>query len=419
VHGADTTVFKLESEEAPACRVLDSPEDIDTTLVTQLSDNRLWMMRHHCERYGPHPISIAVYSNSTLWELAAELMILGCRVEGKGGLILRPDEGSAGSNDEGAIVSLNVLDARTHGSADEYPVNELRNLALSAVRTSHITYIDVDFWPSSDLYDRITSPNNRQRLLEDPQLALVHPAFQLNRVQGCKDEKKECKEEHVPMMPKTLGQLARGMLDAKITIFDPGNTGGHGSTDYQYFMHHQLEPNDRDGNEWSTATNLLADVPCLKSHRYEPFVTIRYCRELTPPFQMAFSGYGKNKITWLMQVVASGFVFSQLGGAYLVHYPHAISESRKHWNEAPDALHKGRGNWNYNVRKPKKSDGDLNFEAYHRGQVDDMYKRFKNWLRKTYPEEQQRMPMCENANDDDSKLWIAPDRKQNWNSEKT
>ena len=59
---SNMSLFKLESEDAPTCQNLDSIDSIDTTLVTQLSDDRLWMMKHHCERYGPHPISIAVYT---------------------------------------------------------------------------------------------------------------------------------------------------------------------------------------------------------------------------------------------------------------------------------------------------------------------------------------------------------------------
>jgi len=115
----------------------------------------------------------------------------------------------------------------------------------------------------------------------------------------------------------------------------------------------------------------------------------------------------------MMQVVASGFVFSQVGGVYLVHYPHAISKSREDWNRAPKELQQRQQQQigSYSVRRPKKSDGDLAFDRYKRGKVDDLYLRFKEWLKETIPSDRARLPMCENAQDDDNKLWIDPNRK--------
>ena len=48
-----------------------------------------------------------------------------------------------------------ILDAQVHGAWNDYPVNALRNLALQQVQTTHILYIDVDFWTSEDLYETI------------------------------------------------------------------------------------------------------------------------------------------------------------------------------------------------------------------------------------------------------------------------
>jgi hypothetical protein len=429
IPGASSSLFQLESEEAPRCNSNDpgSPSDIDTTLVTQLSDDRLWMMEHHCERYGPKAMSIAVYSNHTLEEIVTELKGMGCRVNGD-----ENDNGNGNDYDnEGALVSVKVLDAHTHGAWNKYPVNDLRNLALKGVKTTHITYIDVDFWPSEDLYEAILSLPIQQRLFDDPKLALVIPAFQLHRKSDCRDETQDCREEHVPLMPKTTNELKQMVVDRTVEVFDPTNRGGHGSTNYGHWFENQVHlPNNSDeaGEKSSSGSSGLYEIPCLKSHRYEPFVTIRYCRELTPPFQRTFSGYGKNKMTWMMQVVASGFVFSQVSGAYLVHYPHAISKSRQDWNKAPKELvqssnggDSSSGNQNndnsnsnsnnYSVRKPKKSDGDLGFENYHRGKVDDLYIRFKEWLAEAIPEDKARLAMCDSAQDDDTKLWIDPNRK--------
>ena len=65
------------------------------------------------------------------------------------------------NDDDVGGVDVALLDASIHGSWNDYPVNELRNLALRAVRTTHILYLDVDFWPSEHLYDTIMGNRTR------------------------------------------------------------------------------------------------------------------------------------------------------------------------------------------------------------------------------------------------------------------
>jgi len=457
-------LFELVSSDAPVCRPLTSPDEITVTLVTQLSEDRLWMMEHHCDRYvkNGHSMSIAVYSNNTREQVLEMLREMDCPVDedfevdddsesderededNETGNGQQREEEDGGNRDDDAekeqedigaggaaeavdgnqedrrrllqenlgsskpLLQVSVLDARTHGAWNDYPVNELRNLALRQVDTSYIIYIDVDFWPSKKLYETIVeSPDVQDALLDDPKRALVIPAFSMLR--QC-HEWRECPEKNIPKMPKSLKDLARGIKKRRVTIFDPTNKGGHGSTDYKgWFGQH---------------VGSLVDIPCLQSHRYEPFVMIRYCRDL-PPFQEAFSGYGKNKVTWMMQVVASGYAFSQVGGAYLVHYPHLDSQSRQHWNKAPKELivnvpdqedteeteDAKKPLQNYNLRRPEKTDKDLHLAEYKRGQVDMLYVEFRQWLEKSIPSDQARLPLCEDAQNDDGKLWIDPELK--------
>ena len=395
--------FQLVSEEAPECRKLDSPEDITLTLVTQVSHDRLWMMKHHCERYrneesppnAQHRMSIAVYSNATLDDIRKELREMGCGVDHKYGKPIRPGLNIHQENTKGtyASVEVSVLDAKTYGAWDNYPVNELRNLALSKVKTTHILYIDVDFWPSDNLYEMIlgtdadntddqnptTYPNNeeiRKYLFEDPKLALVIPAFQVWR--QCK-EWEDCRQDNLPKMEATrnfkgLLREVANVQDRSVTVFDPTNRGGHGSTDYKAWF--------------SQAPGSLVDIECLQSNRYEPFLMVRYCRDL-PPFQTAFAGYGKNKITWIMQLIASGYIFSQVGGTYLVHYPHLDSASRKSWNG-----------------KLTKTDSPMLKKDSKRGKVDQLFVEFREWLDKTLPSDLRRLELCDDAQNDDGKLWV-------------
>mmetsp|Transcript_24369 Transcript_24369/g.28229 ORF Transcript_24369/g.28229 Transcript_24369/m.28229 type:complete len:244 (-) Transcript_24369:738-1469(-) len=123
---------------APKCTLLSS-QDINYTLATHCSEDRLWMMEHHCKRWGyDNPIS------------------------------------------KNSISSL--LSTR-EGSAYDYPINKLRNMAVEGVKTSHVLVLDIDFWESINLYNTLNRNDVRKALAADDKLAIVVPAFQLRR--GC------------------------------------------------------------------------------------------------------------------------------------------------------------------------------------------------------------------------------------------
>lgn len=73
---------------------------------------------------------------------------------------------------------------------------------------------------------------------------------------------------------------------------------------------------------------------------------------------------------WIMQVRRAGYLFAQVGGAFVVHYPHADSESKKLWN---------------------------NRSSVKRETVDAIFGNFSSWLL-TLPDEQ-RLPLCPPADD--------------------
>jgi hypothetical protein len=371
--------FYQTTPEAPSsCSAPLTAEDVSYTLVTQMNDDRLWMMEHHCERWSSssaaianHPwISIAVLTESThgqVWHTLTQE--LHCPPE---------------------RLTLTVVPQRDYPNKDDYPVNVLRNLAFQKVQTSHIVYVDVDFWESTNLASMLQHNDTiREALANDSKLALVIPAFQLFR--QCKDWI-DCRENNIPLMAKTLEELYTILKSKKGHKFDPTNKGGHGSTRYKDWLV------DQDEGE-------LLDIECVLSNRYEPFVVIRYCQEL-PPFQEAFSGYGKNKMTWMMQLIRTGYRLSQIGGAFLIHYPHLDSNSRMHWNEAPKELVVATKDGGQYIRRPEKKDkGLIDFNRFKRGQVDATFVEFRNWLYTNVPDQRRIFP-CKDAQDDDSKLWI-------------
>jgi hypothetical protein len=103
-----------------------------------------------------------------------------------------------------------------------------------------------------------------------------------------------------------------------------------------------------------------------------------------------------------MQLRRAGYQFSQLGGAFLVHYPHLDSKSREEWNKKPDLLHE----------KPLDAlDGEdkeqIDWQSYKRARVDALFIEYRKWLGSSV-EDVSRVPMCEDAPNDDVRLWVHP-----------
>ncbi|KAL7581558.1 hypothetical protein ACA910_022121 [Epithemia clementina (nom. ined.)] len=359
--------FQTQSLSAPVCQPLPDIQSISYTLVTQLSESRLWMMEHICQKWK-QPISIAIFDND----------IAGAS-DGKHGQsheeqhakhkFYRQQLDTMGCDQSKlAMVVVQLANSKnytaqskTTSAVNEYPVNLLRNRALAQVQTTHVVYIDIDFWPSSDLYDVLNQPNIRQHLQlssndhDSDKTALVIPAFQVPR--QCR-EYYDCREANIKKgMPKNRKELIRKLNKRQASRFDPANVGGHGSTRYRRWMN-------------QNASQLL-EISCFQSNRYEPYLVVRYCRDM-PPFQEAFSGYGKNKLTWIMHLRRLGWRFWQIGGAFLVHYPHLDSPTRQLWNGGKN----GR-----RLRRPENDDNpNIDFQAFVRGQNDLKYLEFKKWL---------------------------------------
>jgi hypothetical protein len=71
-----------------------------------------------------------------------------------------------------------------------------------------------------------------------------------------------------------------------------------------------------------------------------------------------------------MQLHRVGYIFSQIGGAFLIHYPHSSSKSRKEWERADN----------------------IDWEQSKRAHVDALFLDFKKWLY-VKVEDKSRTPM--------------------------
>jgi len=342
--------FQTISNLAPVCNPL-KPEDIHYTLATQVSTERLWMVPQHCKRWKG-PISVAVFTSESIGEIHKKIGD-GCET-GQ----LRIQTISSEGVEEG-----------------EYPVNALRNLALSAVQTSHVVYVDIDFWQSTNLLEVLNLKYVREELADDDLLAIVIPAFQLARQCSGDDISNECEQKNIDKMPKNKLEVSTLVKSHEASPFDPTNRGGHGSTEY--------------GHWFKQRRAQFHDIPCIRSNRYEPYMVFRYCQKF-PPFQESFTGYGKNKMSQIMHMRRTGYIFSQLGDVFVIHYPHPSSTSRKVWGQKA---------------KKKGSNKKVDRASLKRSQVDRLFVQFKRWLKSDVPD-MERVHLCADAADDDKTLWV-------------
>ena len=293
--------FQTKSTHAPSCDAALQEGDVDFTLVTHISLSRIMVMKHHCDRWR-HRMSIAVATHRSTMAVTDALEVLGCNMD--------------------LITISRVLYDPLIDVDEDYPVNKLRNAAMSAVKTSHAVVVDADFVLSEDAYDVFTE--QRTVLAENHKTALLIPAFELRSF--CPD----CTEIHEQLLPRTKKRLLRyydGEVAADGTLlveptasqFDArGNVDGHGSTRY---------------DDWvSQDAHGVLPIECINSDRYEPYLVVRNCADL-PPFQEAFTGYGQNKLTWFQQLRRTGYNLQQLGGAFVIHSPHAKSSFFKKWEK--------------------------------------------------------------------------------------
>jgi glycosyltransferase-like protein LARGE len=153
----------------------------DVTLVSQTSDDRVWMISHLAKRWGG-PISIAIFvTDETL--VRNERRWLN-RI----------------ANQPGSYIT----EVHSRG-ATGYPVNFLRNTAIDRVCTSHFFLTDIDLWPSTFSYNAVLSQG--EALLGNPHAALVLPAFEYSAPNRSRDELEAGREAIAKALPDTFEGL--------------------------------------------------------------------------------------------------------------------------------------------------------------------------------------------------------------------
>ncbi len=335
--------FAKHLDGTPACDDL-QPDEVTFSLAVQLSENRLWMMQHHCELWGASAlISVAIWTSIGKDEIVEKLKGMGCD----------PD-----------FVHVQTLPSKDD-SAINFPINQLRNMALRGVTTSHVLLLDVDFWESVDLFDTLNLPSVRKALSQDSKLGMVIPAFEAQDL-NC-GTSSNCRSQQLDIVPRDFEDLVIGLGANRTLPYDPTYFAHQGSTNYRQWMRQNRGE--------------LLDISCVSSNQYQPYVVVRRCNDL-PPFQEKFSGYGRNHMEWMLHLRRLGYRLQQIGGSFVTHFPHLSSPAKLEWKNAP------------------LRDGEIDLTRHLRGWTDNSFVEFSNWLEANVPD-YSRLGRCEGFGDDE------------------
>lgn len=227
----------------------------------------------------------------------------------------------------------------------QYPINALRNTAIRAVKTSHFFVCDVDLWPSLELHAELTALD--PSFWGSPQTALVIAAFTLDKHSGAVTS--------TTPLPKTTSELVPCVRAGRCSAFKgtAGFVPGQQlSTDYVRW--------------WQSKSNLLPyRIPCFDKVSYEPYLIVARSNKSdqgAPLFDEEYTGYGKNKVQWVQKLRALGFRFWVLPRAFIVHSPHAVSESGRQW-QRNSGNHKAKMDRLFDAQLAKERALDLSASA--------------------------------------------------------
>ncbi|CAM6107213.1 unnamed protein product [Calypogeia fissa] len=270
----------------------------EITIVTQASADRLPAIEAMAKSWGGVLcVAVHVWTQAELREVYPKLCSLHELIEGKGlcrlNICVAKEEGPL--SDEQAMAAL-------------YPINAMRNVALSMATTELVFILDADFVPSAGMHESLTGDATKYaeilRMATKERQMLVVPAFE-----GIAQKLENLDVSQISY-PKQMGELRRQWNEGSAKAFHCSHfPRGHMPTNYESFF--------------NPSTLKLYSVQYREF--YEPYTIC--AREVIPPFDARFRGYGLNKISHVYQCAAMGMEFSVLPQVFVWSLPHFKSQA--------------------------------------------------------------------------------------------
>ncbi|XP_066592807.1 xylosyl- and glucuronyltransferase LARGE1-like [Prorops nasuta] len=241
---------------------------VDVALTTQCSIDRMLLLED-LSKHWPGTIVVALYLTDAEVQSFLEFI--------KGSQELRNRR--------------NMAYHIVYKDGELYPINYLRNVAMSYVSTPYIFQVDVDFLPQHRLYELLMNHIIKLNFNQGDKAALVIPAFETERYRFSFPNDKE----------ELLTHLKRGIL---YTFRYHVWTQGHAATNYSMWR------NATEPYEISWAPD------------FEPYIVVA---RSAPHYDTRFMGFGWNKVSYVTHLASLGYKFIVLPDTFIIHRPHAPS----------------------------------------------------------------------------------------------
>ena len=283
------------------------PPQLDFTVVTQLSWNRMPALLNQCSTFTG-PMAASVYL-PLVQESGDDGLIEANQNFLKNEMVKidkmhREADGKENGCQLDIIFVWEAFDSESASLL--YPVNSLRNYARILVKTKLISAIDVDMMISTSLSEYLLKPEAVEDLLSQTlrRTAVVLPAFEPSR-QGSYGRTMADKAAIGSKADLAALFKSKQILQFKLKVF----VRGHTPTNY---------------SKWF-ASNQLYTVRYQRM--YEPWF-IGHTSQL-PFHDPQFRGYGLNKIAHIASLNYYNYSFAVSPNAWLIHRPHEDTAVRK------------------------------------------------------------------------------------------
>ncbi|KAK8806284.1 hypothetical protein WA171_007368 [Blastocystis sp. BT1] len=319
--------------------ILSHSTEPDFTIISQSSSERLFFLPHLLERWHGS-ISIALFITEK-----EEPDIVRSLVENQYPSRLRITlyiHNSDSTKD--CVYQRKKKSTLSCVTTNIYPINRLRNIAISNIQTTHFIVFDMDMWPAPNLYQELSSlPSS---YLDNDYFVTIIPAFSFTSTylkQFPCNGFQECVDLSIPLLPKTKDDLKECVHASNCSVFRP-RTKTHNYVNDVWFI---LDPKSQ-----------LVYHKCFKERFMEPYVMVRRSETL-PLFDERFINYGFNKVQWIEYLRYLGYEYYILSRSFAFDIPHAPSKYAKEYiarfKENPDMLRLYRRFLNEIRKKPDES----------------------------------------------------------------
>ena len=234
---------------------------------------------------------------------------------------------SHASSFDGKVSFHLIIDKRSDKDKKYYPINVMRNIAMEQTETELVLNLDVDFIPSLHSHDRLKM--HISHLKDKIWSIMVLPAFE-RKLSG-NENWATITSSNLPATKKELlKRIGAGDDERFIPFHSKFFPAGHGPTEYA---------------RWYKASDPY-HVGYQKD--YEPYYVVRKSAEL-PPFWEHFTGFGKNKLSWVEEMYIAGYELFIVPDAFIIHINHSKKEIHRRLRKEMNIEYKHRF-WPYLTR---------------------------------------------------------------------